>query len=74
MQTDRPRKLVSLALGSTALFDITGTVIYRIVRSGLPPPGAPPASPFKQATATLLEARKEAITQASAKQGVSVPR
>jgi hypothetical protein len=74
MQTDRPRKLVSLALGSTALFDITGAVIYRIVRSGLPPPGAPPASPFKQATAALLEARHEAITQTRAKQGVSLRR
>jgi hypothetical protein len=66
MQTDRPGRLVSLALGTTAIFDVTGAVIYRAVREGLPPPPAPGSAPnpFQQAARELLDARHEAIMQA----------
>jgi len=75
MQTHRARRLVSLALGATAVFDVTGAVIYRAVRAGLPalPDADSAASPFRQATQDILEARREAITQASGGQGVSPP-
>lgn len=65
MQTYRARRFVSLALGATAVFDVTGAVIYRAVRAGLPPApdtGAA-ASPFRQATQDILAARQEAITR-----------
>jgi hypothetical protein len=64
MQTERPGRLISLALGSTAIFDVTGAVIYRAVRDSLPPAPAPGPSPFQQATRELLDARHEAIMQA----------
>ncbi len=69
MQTERPSRLVSLALGTTAIFDVTGAVIYRAVRECLPPPPAPESalSPFQEATRELLDARNEAITQARGK-------
>jgi hypothetical protein len=41
MQTDRPGRLVSRALGPTAIFGVTGAVLYGAVREGLPPPPAP---------------------------------
>jgi hypothetical protein len=66
MQTERPGRLISLALGSTAIFDVTGAAIYRAVREGLPPaPAAESApNPFQQATRELLDARHEATLQA----------
>jgi hypothetical protein len=66
MHRERPRRLVSLALGTTAIFDVTGAVIYRAVREGMPPPPAPGSAvgPFQQATRELLDARHEAIRQA----------
>jgi hypothetical protein len=57
MQTERPGRLISLALGSTAIFDVTGAVIYRAVRESAP-------NPFQQATRELLDARHEATLQA----------
>jgi hypothetical protein len=65
MQTYRARRFVSLALGATAVFDVTGAAIYRAVRAGLPPaPDAgTAASPFRQATQDILAARQEAITR-----------
>lgn len=75
MQTKRPGRLVSLALGTTAIFDVTGAVIYRAVREGLPSPPAPESalSPFQQATRELLDARHEAITQARGKDSAARP-
>ncbi len=75
MQTDRPGRLVSLALGTTAIFDVTGAVIYQTVRERLPPPPAPGSapSPFQQAARELLEARHEAIMQARGKDSAARP-
>ena len=73
MQTDRPRRLVSLALGTTAIFDVTGAAIYRAVRAGLPRAPAPGPSPFQQATRELLDARREAIMQARGKGAATPP-
>lgn len=65
MQTGRSHWLTALALGSTAVFDITGALIYRVLRSSLPPP--PPrgagGGPFEQATRELRAAQREAIDQ-----------
>jgi hypothetical protein len=32
MQTDRSHRFAALALGTTAIFDVTGAVIYRVLR------------------------------------------
>jgi hypothetical protein len=74
MQTDRSRRLVALALGTTAVFDITGSAIYRVVRASMPPPPAPASqpSPFQQATEELLGARREAVAVARDEEGVTV--
>jgi hypothetical protein len=67
MQTHSSRRWVSLALGATALFDVTGAAIYRVVRAGMPEPApGPAAGPFQQATMELLAARRDAIVQATA--------
>lgn len=75
MQTERSRRFAALALGAAAIFDVTGAVIYRVMRAGLPPP--PPLErepgPFQQAAAELSGAHREAIIRAQAKDGVSLP-
>jgi hypothetical protein len=38
MQTDFSHQFAALALGTTAIFDVTGAVIYRVLRAGLPRP------------------------------------
>ena len=75
MQTDRSRRFTSLALGTTAIFDVTGAVIYRVLRAGLPPPPPPDTAggPFQQATRELRDAHHEAITRARGENGVTFP-
>jgi hypothetical protein len=74
MQTDFSRRFAALALGTTAIFDVTGAVIYRVLRAGLPPPPPPDegGGPFQQATRELRDAHHEAITRARRK-GVTFP-
>lgn len=67
MQTERSRRLVALALGATAIFDLTGALIYRVLRSGLPTPPPPPPpgdGPFQQAARELRDAQREAVNRA----------
>lgn len=75
MQTDRSRRFAALALGTTAIFDVTGAVIYRVVRAGLPAPPPPDcaAGPFQQASRELRDAYREAIMRTRGKDGVSLP-
>ncbi len=69
MQTESSHRFAALALGTTAIFDVTGAVIYRVLRAGLPPPPPPDsaAGPFRQATRELRDAHHEAISRARAK-------
>jgi hypothetical protein len=66
MQTDRSDRFAALALGTTAIFDVTGAVIYRVLRAGLPvaPPPDPADGPFQQAARELRDAHREVITRA----------
>ncbi len=64
MQTDRTRRLVWMALGSAAVFDVTGAGIYRVVRAVLPAPPATAVDPFQEATRELLHARRDAMRAA----------
>ena len=53
MPTERSaHRVASFSLGTTAIFDLTGAVIYRILRASLPPapPGTQDAGPVLRAT------------------------
>jgi hypothetical protein len=70
MPTERPaHRFASFSLGTTAIFDLTGAVIYRILRASLPP--APPetleAGPVLRATRVISEAHREVAMRARGK-------
>ena len=73
MPTDRSvRRLLAFALGSAAIFDVTGAVIYRVLRTGLPPsPQEPRAGPFQLSTMTIQDAHREAVIRARDADGKS---
>lgn len=74
MQTDRSaHRVVALALGTAAIFDVTGAVIYRVLRAGLPVPPPPGSAldPFQQSTSEIQDAHHEAIMRARVKNGAS---
>ena len=75
MPTDRSaRRVLAFALGATALFDITGAVIYRALRSQLPETGqAPQEGPFQAATAIIQDAHSDALMRASRPSGTGGP-
>jgi hypothetical protein len=59
---------LAFAFGAAALFDITGAVIYRALRSQLPDAGhVSPEGPFQHATRTIAEAHAEALMRAAAR-------
>jgi hypothetical protein len=67
MPTDRSAgRVLAFAFGAAALFDITGAVIYRALRSQLPDAGyVSPEGPFQHATRTIQEAHAEALMRAA---------
>jgi len=73
MPTDRSvRRLLAFALGTAAIFDVTGAVIYRVLRTGLPPsPQEPRAGPFQLSTMTIQDAHREAVIRARDANGKS---
>jgi len=74
MATDRSAdRARAFAFGAAALFDITGTIIYRALRRQLPAAGQPPPEdPFQLATMTLQAAHAEAVMHAPKPNGVGV--
>jgi hypothetical protein len=61
------RQALSFAMGIASVFDLTGTTVYRSMRSVLPP--APPraeeeADPFRSAMGTILSAHRDAMASA----------
>ena len=67
MQTDRSaHRIAAFSLGTAAIFDLTGAVIYRVLRSGLPepPPGTGAGAAFRESTAILRDAHREASSHA----------
>ena len=70
MPTDRSAgRVLAFAFGAAALFDITGAVIYRALRSQLPDAGHITAEgPFQHATRTIQEAYAETLMRASARE------
>lgn len=66
MQTDRSaQRITAFSLGTAAIFDLTGAVIYRVMRTGLPVPQPDSAAGvFQESTAVIRAAHREALTRA----------
>ena len=75
MPTEGPsRWVLSLRLGISAILDLTGTTIFRVVRPGLPdpPPRGSRPDPFRAATDTIMAAHREVVVQAPGKSEVAM--
>lgn len=67
MQTDRSvHRIAAFSLGTAAIFDLTGAVIYRFMRSGLPepPPAATAGAVFRESAGMIRDAHREATSRA----------
>jgi hypothetical protein len=70
------RKVLAFAMGIAAVFDLTGTTVYRTMRGVLPP--APPreddgSDPFRAAMGTIMSAHHDAMVDAHDESGVALP-
>ncbi|MGH3302200.1 MAG: hypothetical protein ACRDOK_11055 [Streptosporangiaceae bacterium] len=75
MPTDRSaRRVLSAAMGITALFDLTGMTVYQRMRPVLPPGSPPEDDPFGAAMATIMSARPQAADPARDESGETLPR
>jgi hypothetical protein len=65
MPTDG-RRVLSISLGISAIFDVTGATVLRLVRRSLPEPPDPGSrpDPFQAAMDTIMEARREVAPHA----------
>jgi hypothetical protein len=75
MPTEGPaRWVLSLRLGISAILDLTGTTIFRVVRPGLPdpPPRGSRPDPFRAATDTIMAAHREVVVQTPGKSEVAM--
>lgn len=76
MPTDRSaRRILSITTGIAAIFDVTGTTVYRAMRPVLPPgqrPGNRP-DPVREAMQMIAAAHQEAVGQARGENGESLP-
>jgi hypothetical protein len=76
MPTDRSgRRVLSFTMGLSAIFDLTGAAIYRMVRPNLPepPPIGSRPDPFRSAMDTIMAAHREVIMRTHDKSGVTLP-
>ena len=67
-----PRRILSIAMGIAAIFDLTGTTVYQTMRPVLPP--SPPSQddqddPFLSAMSTIMSAHREAAGRARDESG-----
>jgi hypothetical protein len=71
-----PRRVLAFTMGIAAVFDLTGTTVYRTMRGVLPPP---PASdddgndPFRAAMSTIMSAHQDAMVDAHDESGMAPP-
>jgi hypothetical protein len=73
MRTDKSaRRVLAVAMGIAAIFDLTGAITYRVMRPILPDPPPRDADPFQSAMATILSAHRDAVTHARDKSGVTL--
>jgi hypothetical protein len=72
MPTDRSaRRVLSIAMGIAAIFDLTGMTVYSTMRPVLPPspPRADDQDPFGSAMSTIMSAHREAAGRARDESG-----
>jgi hypothetical protein len=75
MPTDRSaRRILSAAMGITAIFDVAGMTIYQRMRPVMPPSSPPEEDPFGAAMATILSARPQQADPARDESGETLPR
>jgi hypothetical protein len=62
-------------MGLSAIFDLTGTAIFRVVRPTLPepPPAGSRPDPFQSAMDTIMAAHREVTMGTSDQSGVTLP-
>lgn len=72
--TRSARRVISAALGIAAIFDPTGTAVYRGMRPVVPPGPAREDSddPFESAMSTILAAHRDAVGRAHDESGVTL--
>jgi hypothetical protein len=60
------RRVLSLRLGISSIFDLTGAAIFRLVRPTLPdpPPAGSRPDPFSAAMDTIMAAHREVVGRA----------
>jgi len=66
MPTERSaRRVLGIAMGIAAIFDLTGTTVYRMMRPVLPPsPPREDEDPFRSAMSTVMAAHRETAGRA----------
>jgi hypothetical protein len=70
------RRVLSISMGISAIFDVTGASVLRLVRRSLPeppPPGSRP-DPFQAAMDTIMEAHREVAPHGPGSGGGGAPR
>lgn len=72
--TRSARRVISAAMGIAAIFDPTGTAVYRGMRPVVPPgpPREGTQDPFESAMSTILTAHDEAVGRAQDESGVTL--
>jgi hypothetical protein len=71
-----PRRVLAFAMGIAAIFDLTGTTVYRTMRGVMPPAPVPEnddSDPFRSALGTILSAHHDALVSSRDKSGVKLP-
>jgi hypothetical protein len=60
-----PRRVLAITMGIAAIFDLTGTTVYRRMMDMMPPapPRDEPSDPFQAAMATIISANREVTAQ-----------
>jgi hypothetical protein len=65
-----PRRVLSFAMGIAAIFDLTGTTLYRTMRPVLPPsPPRDDQDPYSAAMSTIMAAQPDAVRSAREESG-----
>ena len=75
MPTDRSaRRVLGFTMGLSAIFDLTGATIVRIVRPNLPdpPPIGSRPDPFRSAMDTIMAAHREVMVRSRDQSGLNL--
>jgi hypothetical protein len=70
------RGVLAATMGIAAIFDLTGTTVYRSMRGVLPaapPPEDDDSDPFRAAMSTIISSHHDAMADAHDESGVALP-